>query len=535
MSPTPFWHRRSKGTCEKQAKPARQRWARIRPQVEQLEDRLAPAVLLWDGGPTANGTDWNTAANWAGDVLPAAADDVRIDAPFSGVTVTHATADTTIRSLTSAASLQIDSGSFAIVSAAGAPASQIDGPLNVIGGALTFDGATLNGPGQLINAATLTITTSTINAPLDNQGTLVNQGSSAINGNFRSDPASTLQLGNQSFGDSVLTFADGFTNRGAIELTESAGRGFSDTLRVSAGTLTNAATGTISSLPGSGGGVRTLAAQLDNQGTLTVEQALTIDKVSAAHTNSGTISVASGQTLTISTGVLTNLNAGTLTGGTYLIAGTFQFPDAAITTNAATIVLDGTDARIVNPPNGNALSALASNLAGASLALRNGASLATQAAVTNAGDLTIDVASKLTITGDYTQTATGTFVAEIGGNPASAQVGRLSTSGQAHLDGTIHVSLVNGFGPLLGQIYIVQTFAGHVGDFATQTGLNLGRVPVFEVGTFATSVRLNVLVDAGDLAADANSIGLPSNGTTGEDVQVTYTVRDTSTTPVPGD
>ncbi|MFO0808574.1 MAG: hypothetical protein U0746_08125 [Gemmataceae bacterium] len=41
-----------------------------------LEDRCVPAVIAWDGGPTGNGTDWLTPANWAGDVLPGPNDDV---------------------------------------------------------------------------------------------------------------------------------------------------------------------------------------------------------------------------------------------------------------------------------------------------------------------------------------------------------------------------------------------------------------------------------------------------------------------------
>src|SRR5262245_48639596 len=47
-----------------------------RPRLEVLEDRLAPAVVSWDGG----GGDfrWETASNWSSDALPGPADDVEV-------------------------------------------------------------------------------------------------------------------------------------------------------------------------------------------------------------------------------------------------------------------------------------------------------------------------------------------------------------------------------------------------------------------------------------------------------------------------
>src|SRR5438552_3443211 len=32
--------------------------------LERLEDRTAPALITWDGGPAGNGTDWLDPANW---------------------------------------------------------------------------------------------------------------------------------------------------------------------------------------------------------------------------------------------------------------------------------------------------------------------------------------------------------------------------------------------------------------------------------------------------------------------------------------
>src|SRR5262249_42410459 len=40
-----------------------------RPRLEALEERLAPATRVWDGGSPLN-SNWSTPANWVGDVAP---------------------------------------------------------------------------------------------------------------------------------------------------------------------------------------------------------------------------------------------------------------------------------------------------------------------------------------------------------------------------------------------------------------------------------------------------------------------------------
>ena len=54
------------------------------PVLECLEVRLLPALILWDGGPAAMGTNWNDPVNWAGDALPGANDDTQIGTAFAG-------------------------------------------------------------------------------------------------------------------------------------------------------------------------------------------------------------------------------------------------------------------------------------------------------------------------------------------------------------------------------------------------------------------------------------------------------------------
>src|SRR5262249_21939530 len=156
-------------------------------------------------------------------------------------------------------------------------------------GTLTLSGMTISGSGTLANGGTLVLYASTVNAPLANQGTLLVQNTSAINsaaGAFTTTAGSTLRLQAYSIDTrpANLTVANGFSNLGLIDLNASGG--WSATLTVSAGTLSNAAGATLSAT-GTADTNRTLAAQLVNQGTVSVSQPLTLYKDSAQHSNSG--------------------------------------------------------------------------------------------------------------------------------------------------------------------------------------------------------------------------------------------------------
>src|SRR5271165_5742243 len=80
-----------------------------RASVCRLENRLLLSVT-WinpDGG------DWDTPANWSGDQLPTAGDDVFINT--AGITITHsANMMDTIKSLTSVADVTLSGGSLIV-------------------------------------------------------------------------------------------------------------------------------------------------------------------------------------------------------------------------------------------------------------------------------------------------------------------------------------------------------------------------------------------------------------------------------------
>jgi formylmethanofuran dehydrogenase subunit C len=372
-----------------------------------------PATVTWTN---AAGGAWDVPGNWNTNALPGAADDVVIPDLPGDVAITHATGTDTIRSLTSQEAIVLSGGSLTI-GAVGAT-SRIQRNFTVSGGTLELNRATLEGPGLLTNAATLLLTGSTVNAPLTNQGTLLAQAVNTLGGALTTAAGSTLRVLGGSAGDAALTVASGFTNHGALELT-SADVSRAAALTVSSGTLTNALGASVSAFADTGG-TRILGAQLDNQGTLNVAQDLSLTSTGHTLSNSGTIDIASGFTLTVGAGSFTNFSAGTLTGGTYNIAGTFKFPEAALTTNAAALLLDGPNAQIVNLSNVNALTNFATNTAAGSFTVQNGRSFTTGGAFTNAGNLNIAAGGSFTTPAAAAFSNTGTLFVGAGGTVSVA-------------------------------------------------------------------------------------------------------------------
>ena len=130
---------------------------------------------------------------------------------------------------------------------------------------------TVNGPGVLINQASLTLQNDVVNAPLNNQATgtiTVLPGTSNLNGAV-TQAGTITQNGNN--GDAVLVVANGFTNTGTMELT---GTSWEGVLTITAGTLTNSATGTIQTVAGVD---NRITGSINNQGTITVGAPLALN------------------------------------------------------------------------------------------------------------------------------------------------------------------------------------------------------------------------------------------------------------------
>jgi len=295
--------------------------------------------VSWDGGPAGTGTLWHVPENWLGDALPGPDDDVVIGAAFAGTTIS-VTGDVAVNSLTGEAAISISSTTFSIADD------------TVVGHALTLHDATLTIGGTLTNAAgnTLTLIGSTINADVVNEGILLAmyagdqsvESTNRIEGSFLNGQAATLRVLPVNTNTSVsavttvtVEFSQGIVNHGTIELNQSAVAGSGHAVVRVADTLVNEPTGQIVVLPGSGNvpGSRALEAELNNRGTLRVLQGLSVSKTDALHSNSGTIEVADGQTLTVDGGTQGFNNTGVLrvgNGATIDLRGTLRIDEAGI-------------------------------------------------------------------------------------------------------------------------------------------------------------------------------------------------------------
>ena len=98
----------------------------------------------------------------------------------------------------------------------------------------------------------------------------------------------------------------------------------------------------------------------------------------------------------------------------------------------------------------------------------------------------------LNINGNYTQ-VTGDLNIEIGGLTTGDEFDQLNISSLATLAGTLNISLINGFGPTLGNTFVILTYGSLVGTFDTINGLDIGGGLVFQVTYGTTSLTLEVV------------------------------------------
>ncbi len=111
--------------------------------------------------------------------------------------------------------------------------------------------------------------------------------------------------------------------------------------------------------------------------------------------------------------------------------------------------------------------------------------------VSNAGELvTGNSSSGMTITGDYVQTGSGVMRVQIGGTAESGLFRSLVIGGNAALDGTLSIELVNSFVPVVDDQFEVMTFSSRSGDFAVVNGLDLPGDLVFDRVFAATNMTL---------------------------------------------
>jgi len=398
--------------------------------------------------------------------------------------------------------------------------------------ALVATGATINGPGTLTNAPgkTLTLTSTTIVAPLTNQGTLVVQGGNSFNGAVATAQGSTLQIvGNNIGGTAVLTVASGFTNSGAIDLT-SANGAFGANLFVNSGVLTNAPTGTITASAGAAG-PRALNAQLDNQGSFTIAQTVTMSMSSAVITNSGTIdlnggdltisqfgptpsvtntgtvTIGAGQTWTVSSGTL-NLTSGTVGGaGTLNLISSVVANFAAGFTNAVTALVASNST--INGPGA---------LTNASTKTLTLTSVALNTPLTNQGTL---IAQGSSTFGGAVSNAQGATLQVLGNNVGGTSV--LTVANGFTNDGAIELTSANGaFGAELFVTNgtLVNSSTGAISSQAGAAGPRLINAQLDNQGSFTVSQALTMgrassaITNSGTIDLNGGDLTVTQSGTT---------------------
>lgn len=299
-------------------------------------------------------------------------------------------------------------------------------------GTIVSNGGTLNG---LTNAGAVQIpnnTTSFLTGTINNPGNISlnsagNLTALKINGNVTLNGTGSVSMSdnpqNSIFGAS--TGSEVLTNASTIKGSGNIGAGFMG---------------------------------LVNSGTILANQSnpLIIHASSAGFNNTGTLQANSGSTLQV-IGPFSNFSGTTLTGGKYVVGGTFQFDGANIVTNAANITLTGTSSQILNQSNINALTNFTTNAAAGRFTLAGNQNLTTATGTfTNSGIMAISSGSIFTVgNGGNTSTATN----------------YTQTAGTTTVDGTLTASPTTAGTPTLNLQSGSLFGGGTVSDTVTSSGI----------------------------------------------------------------
>jgi len=326
-----------------------------------------------------------------------------------------------LTSITSTGSLTIgsvaftDSGSF---SNAGS-LTLLSGESFNVGSLTQISGTTLTAGTYVLDAnlgitgTAQTITTNAANLTLAG-GTIENTSNSTNALAGLASNTGKLTIGGTS--NSVSTTATSFSNTGT--LTINAGDSFTaskltqinSSHTLSAGTYvlagnldltttgitvtTNSANLTLEGGTIKSGSANALAGLAANTAELTIAgTGKNVSTTASSFSNTGTLTIDKGDSFTA--GNLTQISSGTLTGGTYVLAGNLDLTTSGITvtTNSANLTLEG---GTINSNGVNALSALAANTGELTIGGTSTSVSTTAASFSNTGTLTIDKGDSFT-------------------------------------------------------------------------------------------------------------------------------------------
>jgi hypothetical protein len=296
-------------------------------------------------------------------------------------------------------------------------------------------------------------------------------------GNFTNNGALTIGAGSKFDVNGNLTNFSGTTlTGGSYNVT--------GTLQFNgANIVTNAAnitlSGTSSKITDQGGIANALAnfARNSSTGNFTLSGGQTLT-TSGGFTNAGTLTVARGSTFT-----LNSSGSYTQTGGTTTVDGTLKssVTTAALNLNGGSLFGTGTlgfgvvDASILTPADSK----------------------------TSAGILTVS--------GTYRQNSGGALNIAIGGTTAGTKYDQLNVTGAATVNGTLNLSLINGFVPTVGSTFEILNASSVSGTFSTVNGAQINGSEHFVVACDTTDCDVTVASGAASTSAGTTGVKLSAN------------------------
>jgi fibronectin-binding autotransporter adhesin len=429
--------------------------------------------------------------------------------------------------LTNAGALDIAAGATFLLPNGQTASNEAGGTIVATGTGLFEQRSGTFNQGAGTNTGTdLVLDDGTLNYTGTGASAIVLRGASKLSGNIANGQALVIQGTNAE--NATTTAASGFSNAGAITLTQIQNEGNSATLAITTGTLEN--TGTITAETGEGSGTRILEGSLSNKGTVAADTSIDFNGSAAVLTNAGALDIAAGATFLLPNGqTFSNEAGGTIvatgtglfeqrSGGTFNQgAGTNTGTDLVLDdgtlnytgTGASAIVLQGSSKLSGNIAHGqalviegtnseNALTTAASGFSNAgsitltqiqnegdnsTLAITTG-TLVNKATITveqgpgsgtrrieanvaNEKSLIIGAGATLTITGTYTQTKKAILQTTIAG---SSDFGQLSVTGAATISGTLTIVQGKPFTPKKGESFLVLSSSKLTGKYKVKGG-----------------------------------------------------------------
>ncbi len=392
------------------------------------------------------------------------------NATGSAFTITGGRNFTTVGNFTNNGTLTVGSGSAFVVNGnlTNLTSGTLNGGTYAISGTFQFNGANI-----VNNSANITLNGSTSKI-------IAKNGSSGLANFAKNTALGTFALtGGRSF-----TTKGNFTNNGVLTMGSGSRFKVNGNLTNFAGTtLTGGTYNVTGTLQFNGANIVTNAANitLTGAGSKIVDQTGTTNGLAnfATNASAGIFTLASGRNLTTA-GAFSNAGTVKVSTGTGFTVATGQSytQTAGKTTNDGTMTVTGAGAFAMNT------GAIFGNNGSFSGNLTSGGTF-------NVGDA-VNLAGKMAVTGNYTQSASGTLKADIGGL-ALAKYDQLNITGSITLGGTLSLQLINGYVPTIGSSFNIVNFASKSGHFATITGTPINANEHFQVVVSPTNITLNVV------------------------------------------